>query len=72
MFGYFAQDGTDLIAQSLTQGGNQNDAANCAVRVHIELASDSNPGPLPFTETQDVEIRNRIPGMVECQNGGGS
>jgi prepilin-type N-terminal cleavage/methylation domain-containing protein len=72
VFGYFGQDGTDLIAQSLNNGGNINDAANCAVRVHIALSSDSNPGPVPFTETQDVEIRNRIPGMVECQpNGGG-
>ena len=48
----------------------KHDAANCAVRVHIELTSDSNPGPLPFTETQDVEIRNRLPGMVECQTWG--
>jgi hypothetical protein len=30
------------------------------------LSSDSNPGPLPFTETQDVEVRNRLPGNVGC------
>ena len=71
VFRYYAQDGTDLVAQSLTNGGNLHDAANCAVRVHIELSSDSNPGPVPFTETQDVEIRNRLPGMVECQSNGG-
>jgi hypothetical protein len=34
--------------------------------VHITLTSDSNPGPLPFTETQDVELRNRLPGNAEC------
>ena len=66
VFTYYGQHGTDLVAQSLTNGGNLHDAANCAVRVHIVLSSDSNPGPVPFTETQDVEVRNRLPGNVGC------
>ena len=37
-----------------------------SIRVSIEISSDSNPGPLPFTQTQDVEIRNRLPGNVGC------
>jgi prepilin-type N-terminal cleavage/methylation domain-containing protein len=66
VFTYYGQQGEDLVAQSLANGGNINDAANCAIRVDIVLSSDSNPGPLPFTETQDVEIRNRLPGNVGC------
>lgn len=66
VFTYYGQRDEDLIAQSLANGGNVHDAANCAVRVNIQLMSDSNPGPVPFTETQDVEIRNRLPGNVEC------
>jgi prepilin-type N-terminal cleavage/methylation domain-containing protein len=66
VFTYFGQHDTDLVAASIANGGNVNDAANCAVRVHIEISSDSNPGPVPFTETQDVEVRNRLPGNVGC------
>jgi len=66
IFTYYGQHNEDLVAQTLANGGNLHDPANCAVRVHIELTSDSNPGPLPFTETQDVEVRNRLPGNVGC------
>jgi len=66
VFTYFGQHGEDLVAQTLADDGNLHDAANCAVRVHIEISSDSNPGPLPFTQTQDVEVRNRLPGNVGC------
>jgi hypothetical protein len=65
VFTYYGQHDTDLVAASLVNG-NVHDAANCAVRVHIEISSDSNPGPVPFTETQDVEVRNRLPGNVGC------
>lgn len=66
VFRYYDQSGTDLVAEALDNGGNLHDPANCAVRVHIELQSDSQPGPLPFTVTQDVHIRNRLPGNVGC------
>jgi type II secretory pathway pseudopilin PulG len=66
VFTYYGQHNQDLVQQALTNGGNMHDAANCAVRVHIVLMSDSNPGPQPFTETQDVEVRNRLPGNVGC------
>ena len=66
VFTYYGQHNEDLVAQTLANDGNLHDAANCAIRVHIELSSDSNPGPLPFTQTQDVEIRNRLPGNVGC------
>jgi prepilin-type N-terminal cleavage/methylation domain-containing protein len=66
VFAYFGQHGQDLVVQTLANGGYMHDPANCAVRVHIVLTSDSNPGPVPFTETQDVEVRNRLPGNVGC------
>lgn len=66
VFVYYGQQNEDLVAQSLADGGNVHDAANCAIRVHIQISSDSNPGPLPFTQTQDVEVRNRLPGNVGC------
>jgi type II secretory pathway pseudopilin PulG len=66
VFTYFGQQNTDLVAQTIANHGYIHDAANCAVRVHIVLTSDSNPGPVPFTETQDVEVRNRLPGNVGC------
>jgi prepilin-type N-terminal cleavage/methylation domain-containing protein len=66
VFTYFGQHNQDLVQQALANGGNIHDAANCAVQVGIEITSDSNPGPVPFTETQSVEIRNRLPGNVGC------
>ncbi len=66
VFTYYGQQDEDLVAQTLANNGAIPDAANCAVRVHIVITSDSNPGPVPFTETQDVEVRNRLPGNVGC------
>ena len=66
VFVYYGQHNEDLVAQTLANNGNLHDAANCAIRVHIQISSDSNPGPLPFTQTQDVEVRNRLPGNVGC------
>ena len=64
VFTYYGHHNEDLDAQALANGGNLHDPANCAIRVHILLTSDSNPGPVPFSETQDVELRNRLPGNV--------
>jgi len=66
VFTYYGQHNQNLVTQTLANGGYLHDPANCAVRVHIVLTSDSNPGPVPFTETQDVEVRNRLPGNVGC------
>jgi type II secretory pathway pseudopilin PulG len=63
VFSYYDAVGTDLVARAISS----DDPAICALRVHITISSDSNPGPLPFTETQDVELRNRLPGIFQCQ-----
>ncbi len=63
IFTYFDAADQDMIADGDYTAG---DIANCAIRVRIELSSDSMPGPLPFTETQDVELRNRLPGGTGC------
>jgi len=62
VFTYYNSDGTDMVAN----GFSSHDIQYCAIRLHITLTSDSNPGPLPFTETQDVELRNRLPGNAGC------
>ena len=63
IFTYHDAQDQDMVAD----GDYTNaDIANCAIRVHIELSADSNPGPLPFTEVQDVELRNRLPGGTGC------
>jgi type II secretory pathway pseudopilin PulG len=58
----------DAADQDMVTDGDYtaSDIANCAIRVRIELFSDSMPGPLPFAETQDVELRNRLPGGTGC------
>jgi type II secretory pathway pseudopilin PulG len=57
----------DSLGNNMVEAGfSSADIQNCAIRVRIELTADSNPGPLPFTETQDVELRNRLPGGVGC------
>jgi type II secretory pathway pseudopilin PulG len=58
---YYNQHAQDLVAL-----GNADDVANCAIRVTITVTSDSNPGPTPFTEIVDAELRNRLPGGVGC------
>jgi hypothetical protein len=62
LFEYFGQSGgDDLVAQ-----GVADNVANCAIRVRITVIADSEPGPVPFRETRDVEVRNRLPGGVGC------
>jgi prepilin-type N-terminal cleavage/methylation domain-containing protein len=67
VFAYYGQQNQDLVALALANGSTQyDDPASCAIRIHMVLTSDSNPGPVPFTETQDVELRNRLPGNWGC------
>lgn len=58
---FYNQHGQDLVALGIA-----DDVANCAIRVRITVSSDSNPGPTPFTEVVDAELRNRLPGGVGC------
>jgi prepilin-type N-terminal cleavage/methylation domain-containing protein len=68
VFTYYGPQNQDLVAQALASGTTQYlDPATCAVRIHMVLTSDSNPGPVPFTETQDVELRNLLPSNWGCQ-----
>jgi type II secretory pathway component PulJ len=61
LFTYYGQNGASLIPLN-----NPADVGNCAIRVTVTITADSNPGPEPFTVTQDVEVRNRLPGGVGC------
>lgn len=62
-FTYFDSHQRDLVT---TASYTSSDVANCAIRVRITLMSDSTLGPAPFTEQQDVELRNRLPGGIGC------
>jgi prepilin-type N-terminal cleavage/methylation domain-containing protein len=62
MFRWYNSDGSELDSSANTTG----DFANCTVRVHITIAAASDPGPLPFQENSDAEVRNRLPGGIGC------
>jgi hypothetical protein len=61
MFTYFDSRHGDLVAANPTTPAN---VADCAIAVHIEVDADSQPGPQPFSENMDVELRNRLPGGI--------
>lgn len=51
----------DNAGNEFTQGDTPDGTiATCTTRVTIDLISRSDPGPLPFQETKDVELRNQI------------
>jgi hypothetical protein len=56
---YYDSQHADLVALNPTTPAN---VANCAIAVHIQVNSDAQPGPQPFSEDVDVELRNRLPG----------
>jgi prepilin-type N-terminal cleavage/methylation domain-containing protein len=62
LFRYFNSAGNELTALNNTAG----DFSNCTVRILITVAAASAPGPVPFSESSDVEIRNRLPGGIGC------
>ena len=61
LFRYFKSSGTEL-----TTSNAAGDFANCTIRVKVTVSSDASPGPLPFTEESDIELRNRLPGGIGC------
>jgi Tfp pilus assembly protein PilW len=63
LFAYFDQHQQDLGA---TDSFTSSDMANCAIRVQVTIIANPNPGPRAFTEEQDVELRNRLPGGIGC------
>jgi type II secretory pathway component PulJ len=66
LFTYYDAANSDL------QTANPNtptNVANCAIRIHVDVAAASDPGPVPFHETIDIELRNRLPGGITgCPN----
>ncbi len=64
VFSYRDAHDNDLVSLNAATPAN---VANCVVAVHIQLNSDASPGPQPFSENVDVELRNRLPGgIVGC------
>jgi type II secretory pathway pseudopilin PulG len=56
----------DSNGGELTTTDTPGDFVNCAVQVNITIASDSDPGPLPFEQNSAVQVRNRLPGGAGC------
>jgi hypothetical protein len=61
MLRYFSTDGSEIPVTAAP-----GDFANCAVRIALTITADSEPGPLPFSQASDVQVRNRLPGGVGC------
>jgi type II secretory pathway pseudopilin PulG len=61
-YGYHNGQQVDLMAGAFSAF----DISNCSIRVGMLVISDSNPGPLPFRASEDVELRNQLPGGVGC------
>lgn len=61
IFVYYDAHGADLVASNPSTPAN---VANCAIRVHVQVNSDAQPGPQPFSENLDIEMRNRLPGGI--------
>lgn len=61
LFTFYDSGGHDLVAGNPATPAN---VANSAIRVHVQVDSDAQPGPQPFSENIDVELRNRLPGGI--------
>ncbi len=61
VFTFYDSHGGDLVALNPSTPAN---VANCAISVHIQVNSDASPGPQPFSENIDIELRNRLPGGI--------
>jgi prepilin-type N-terminal cleavage/methylation domain-containing protein len=62
LFRWYDSSGTELTGTD----NSPSDFSNCTVRVHISIVAASDPGPLPFSENSDAEVRNRLPGGIGC------
>lgn len=66
VFSYFTQASASVpldLGSAETQPG---DIANCTIRVHVSITAAPEPGPAPFMQQSDAEIRNRLPGGIGC------
>jgi prepilin-type N-terminal cleavage/methylation domain-containing protein len=61
MLRYYNSNGAEITTSSTAA-----DYVNCTIRVHMTITADSDPGPLPFTQNSDVQVRNRLPGGLGC------
>jgi prepilin-type N-terminal cleavage/methylation domain-containing protein len=61
LFQYFDQSGTEI-----TSAQAPADYVNCAIKVRINVTAAPDTAATPFTESNDVELRNRLPGGVGC------
>lgn len=63
VFRYYGMDAANLVGAApvvdlVDRGLTMTDVEACTTRVTVELHGDANPGPVPFQEDQDVQLRN--------------
>jgi hypothetical protein len=61
VFSYYDSQNSDLVSLNPNTPAN---VANCAIGVHVQINSDAQPGPQPFSENIDIKLRNRLPGGI--------
>ena len=52
--------GPDMVAAGLPM----TDIVACTTKVTAELHGDANPGPTPFQENQDIQLRNQVAALA--------
>ena len=63
LFSYYNATNDDLLIPGLSST-QPADVVTCTVRVHVRVVADTNPGPQPFTDEADVELRNQTAASV--------
>jgi type II secretory pathway component PulJ len=65
LFRYYDAHANELATSGVAPAA-VGDITNCAIRVRVTVSSDAFPGPVPFSEQSDTELRNRLPGGPGC------
>lgn len=59
-FQYLAEDGSEIVTQTAA------DYVDCAIRIRVTLSAAPDARAQPFTESNDVQLRNRLSGGIGC------
>jgi len=64
VFSYFDLNNNNLV----TEGDPPATISTCTTRVEALIVGQADPGPTPFQETQDVQLRNQIANLAAQGN----
>lgn len=72
LFSYYDGANNNLLGLNSAPGQSSTlpgDMVRCTSRVHVRIVADTNPGPQPFTDEADVELRNQAASSSGQQQG---